>query len=96
MCHVKIRYNESQRKKRLSAMGAGVNLITRTILLYFILLGLHLTEDVKWDVHVKYVCNILNKNYFTINSLKNVISINALRGIYCANFHSHLRYGILF
>jgi hypothetical protein len=25
-----------------------------------------------------------------------VISINALRGIYYANFHSHLRYGILF
>ena len=47
-------------------------------------------------MHVKYVCNILNKNYYIIHSLKNVISINALRGIYFANFHSHLRYGILF
>jgi len=47
-------------------------------------------------VHVKYVCNILNKNYYTIHSLKNLISINALRGIYYAKFHSHLRYGILF
>jgi hypothetical protein len=59
-------------------------------------LGLHLTEDVKWDVHVKYVCNILHRNYYTIHSLKNVICINALRDIYYANFHSHLRYGILF
>jgi hypothetical protein len=24
-------------------------------------LGLYLTEDVKWDVHIKYVCNILKK-----------------------------------
>jgi hypothetical protein len=59
-------------------------------------LGIHLTEDVKWDVYVKYDCNILNKYYYTIHSLKNVVSINALRGIYYANFHSHLRCGILF
>ena len=24
-------------------------------------LGLYLTENVKWDVHIKHVCNILNK-----------------------------------
>ena len=43
-------------------------------------LGLHLAEDVKWNVQVKYVCNILNKNYYIIHSLTNVISKNALRG----------------
>jgi len=59
-------------------------------------LGLHLTEDVKWDVHIKHVCNILKKNYYVIHSLKNVTSINTLRNTYFANFHSHLRYGILF
>ena len=53
-------------------------------------------KDVKWDVHVKFICNILNKNYYIIHVLKNVLGINALRGIYFANFHSHLRYGILF
>ena len=58
--------------------------------------GLHLAEDVKWEVYIKYVCNTLNKNYYIIHSLKNVICINALRGIHFANFHSHLRYGILF
>jgi len=59
-------------------------------------LGLYLTEDVKWDVHIKHVCNILNKNYCVIHSLKNVTSINTSRSVYFANFHSHLRYGILF
>jgi len=59
-------------------------------------LGLYFTEDVKWDVHIKHVCNILNKIYYVIHSLKNVTSINTLRSIYFANFHLHLRYGILF
>jgi len=59
-------------------------------------LGLYLTEDVKRDVHIKHVCNILNKNYYVIQSLKNVTNINTLRSIYFANFHLHLRYGILF
>jgi hypothetical protein len=59
-------------------------------------LGLYLTEDVKWDMHINHVCNMLNKNYYVIQSLKTVTGINTLRSIYFANFHSHLRYGILF
>ena len=38
----------------------------------------------------------LNKNYYIIHSLKNALGINALRSIYFAYFHSHLRYGIIF
>jgi hypothetical protein len=57
-------------------------------------LGLYLTEDVKWDVHLKHVSDILNKSYYVIQSLKTVTS--TLRSIYFANFHSHLRYCILF
>jgi len=59
-------------------------------------LGLCLTEDVRWDVHIKHVCNILNKNCYVIQSLKNVTSRNTLRSIFFVNFHSHLRYGVLF
>ena len=59
-------------------------------------LGLYLTEDLKWDVYIKYVCNTLNKNYYVIHSPKNGTSINTLKSIYFANFHSCLRYGILF
>jgi hypothetical protein len=59
-------------------------------------LGLYLTEDLKWDVHIKPVSDILNKSYYIKQSLKTVTSISTLRRIYFANFHSHLRYGILF
>jgi hypothetical protein len=61
-----------------------------------IFLGLYLTEDVKWDVHIKYVSNTLNTNYYVIQSLKTVTNLNTLRRMYFANFHSHLRCGILF
>jgi len=46
-------------------------------------------------VYIKHLCHILNKNYYIIHSLKNARSINTLRIIYFANFHSHLRYGVL-
>ena len=59
-------------------------------------LGVYLTDDIKWDMHVKHVCNALNKNYYVIHSLKNALGINVLRSIYFACFHSHLRYGIIF
>jgi hypothetical protein len=59
-------------------------------------LGLYLTEDVKWDVHIKHLCNISNKKYYVIQSLKTATNVNTLGSIYFANFHSHLRFGILF
>jgi hypothetical protein len=42
------------------------------------------------------VSDILNKSYCVIQLLKTVTSISILRSVYFANFHSHLRYGILF
>jgi hypothetical protein len=39
---------------------------------------------------------MLNKNYYVIQSLKNITSINTLRSVHFANLHSCLRYGILF
>jgi hypothetical protein len=41
-------------------------------------LGLYLTEDVKWDVHINHKSNILNRSYYVIQLLKNSISINTL------------------
>ena len=41
-------------------------------------LGLHFTEDVKWDVHIKHVCNILNKNNNVIHLPLNVTTINTV------------------
>ena len=54
-----------------------------------------LTENIKWDVHI-HLSIVLNKNFYVLQSLKPVISINTLRSISFANFHSHLRYCILF
>jgi len=59
-------------------------------------LDLYLTEDVKWDLHIKHVNAILNRSYYVIQSLKTITSISILRNEYFENFHSHLRYGILF
>ena len=47
-------------------------------------------------MHINHVCNLLNKNYYLLQSLKSVKSLNTLRNVYFANFQSHLRYGILF
>jgi len=58
-------------------------------------LGLYFTEDVNWDVQIKHVCNTLDKNYYVIYSHLNITSINTLRSIQFANFHLHLKYGIL-
>jgi len=60
------------------------------------ILGLYLTKDVKWNVHIKHESNILNKNHCVTQSLKTLTSINTLRNIYFANFQSHVIYGILF
>ena len=53
-------------------------------------LGLYLTGDVKWDVHIKHLCNILNKNYYVIQSFKTVTSVNTLRSTYFAIFFTHI------
>jgi hypothetical protein len=59
-------------------------------------LGLYLSEDIKWNVHIEHLSNILNRNYYIIQSLKNITRINILRSVYFARFYSHFRFGILF
>jgi hypothetical protein len=58
-------------------------------------LGLYLTEDIKWNVHIEHLSNILNRSYYVIQSLKDT-STNILKSMYFANFYSHFRYDILF
>ena len=58
-------------------------------------LGLYLTEDIKWNVHIEHLSNILNRSYYVIQSLKDT-STNILKSMYFAHFYSHFRYGILF
>jgi hypothetical protein len=56
-------------------------------------LGLYLTDDIKWKVHIEHLSKILNRNYYVIKSLKDITIINIL-GSTC--FYSHFRCGILF
>ena len=57
---------------------------------------LHLTEDIKWDNHVKHWSSQLNISYYVTQFLQGKTSVNILKSMYFANFHSHLRYVILF
>jgi hypothetical protein len=59
-------------------------------------LGTYITENLKWNVHVRYLSQKLSKVYYTIKSLKQVMSPHITRSVYHANFQSLLRYGILF
>jgi hypothetical protein len=60
----------------------------------------HQTEDIKCDVHIKYVSSKLNRSYYIMQSLKGETSVNMYHKMYhtmyFTDFHSHLRYGILF
>jgi hypothetical protein len=83
--------NKSKLKPEIVFQDMGIKYQNETKFL-----GLYLTKDIKWDVHIKHVSNILNKNYYKIQSLQTVTSINTSRSIHFANFHSHLRNGSLF
>jgi len=59
--------NESNLKPKILFQGMNIKYTNETKFL-----GLYLTEDIKWDVHIKHLCNILNKNYYVIQLLKTV------------------------
>jgi len=59
-------------------------------------LGIHITEILKWNSHVQSLASKLNKVFFMIKSLKEVLSPNMIRNIYFTKFQSLLRFGILF
>jgi len=48
----------------------------------------------KWNNHIKHLSSKLNTSYYTISSLKNVMSPYVLRTMYFACFHVYLRHGL--
>ena len=56
-------------------------------------LGIYITENLKWNVHVLSLCSSLSKVPYIIKSVKAVLSPYMLRSFYFACFQSHLRYG---
>jgi hypothetical protein len=51
-------------------------------------LGLHLTENTKLDVHIKNSSSKLSQSYYVMQSLKGT-SVHILKSMYLANFHLH-------
>ena len=59
-------------------------------------LGLLITENLNWQAQFYSLCANLNKTYYMITLLKNVMSTQMIWSTYFANFQSGLRYGIMF
>jgi hypothetical protein len=51
-------------------------------------LGIYITENLRWQIHIRSPCHSLNKAYCIIKSLKDVLSINMQWNIYFAYFQS--------
>jgi hypothetical protein len=59
-------------------------------------LGIQITENLRWNTHIKSICSNLNKAHFIIKTLKETTSYNIIRSIYHSYFQSRLKYGIIF
>ena len=44
-------------------------------------LGLHPTEDIKWDVYIKHLSSKLNRSYYVMQPIKGKTSVNILRSM---------------
>ncbi len=58
-------------------------------------LGIHLDGNLSWDTHINYVATKLNKAYFGIRQLKNIVDIKSLLLVYHALAISHINYSIM-
>ena len=55
-----------------------------------------MTENTKCNIHIKNFSSKLNRSYRIMQSLKGITSVNILRSVHFASFHSYVRYGTLF
>lgn len=59
-------------------------------------LGIHSTENMKLNVHVRSLSSKLSKVCYNIKSFKEVMSPHAIRNNNFDNFQTHLEYGLIF
>lgn len=59
------------------------------------LLGTYFDANLKFSSQIDYVCNKLNKAYYALLQLKNVLNEEGLTNTYYALAHSHMSYNIL-
>lgn len=58
-------------------------------------LGIHIDQNLKWKIHIDYLCKRLRALLYVFRTLKNILSINDLRSIYFSLVQSLLMYGNL-
>lgn len=59
-------------------------------------LGIHIDQNLSWEKEIQYVCNKLNSVSYTLRIMTKYLEFDVLKIIYCANFQSILRFGIIF
>jgi hypothetical protein len=59
-------------------------------------LGLTIQYDLEWNKHIEEICKKLNLAIFMIRNIKPLVSIDTMKIIYHAYFHSIMAYGIMF
>jgi len=58
-------------------------------------LVIYITENLKWDVHIRSLCSSMSKVSCRIKSFEEVLSPYIVGSIHFAHFESRLRYGII-
>lgn len=59
-------------------------------------LGLHIDNTLSWKHHIEHMIPKLSSACFAIRTLKFLKSINILKSVYFAYFHSIMSYGLIF
>jgi hypothetical protein len=59
-------------------------------------LEIHLSENMKWEVHVKSLSSKLSKLFYMIKSLKDVKNPHIMSSTYFAYIHAYLRCSVIF
>ena len=57
--------------------------------------GINISNNLKWNTHIQFVCSKLNKAFSTIAPLRGDLSLFMLRNIYFEKFQSVLGYGTI-
>jgi hypothetical protein len=60
------------------------------------LLGLYITENLNWKMHIQNLYLNLSQIYYIIKSLKYTVSRQMILYIYYARFQARFQYGIIF
>ena len=57
-------------------------------------LGIHISENLKWNHHCDSLKSKLNTGYYLVSQLQKIVNPHVRRTMYYACVHSHLKYGI--